>query len=146
MNEAYLPALAALVGSAIGGLTSLATTWLTQRGQAKIQQQTRDRVLRERLFAQFIDEASALFADGFEHQETELSKLSILFALTSRMRLVAPPTVVDSAERVAHAVIDTYMAPNKGFRDIAEMRQNGALDPLREFSNACREELRRFGG
>src|SRR5262252_3586581 len=30
MNTAYLPAFAALAGSAIGGLTSFASAWLTQ--------------------------------------------------------------------------------------------------------------------
>jgi len=146
MNEAYLPALAALVGSAIGGLTSLATTWLTQRGQAKFQQLTKDRVQRETLFAQFIDEASMLYADAFEHEGTELSKLSKLFALTSRMRLLAPPDIVEHAEQVSHAVIDTYLAPNKTFRDVLDLKAKGALDPLREFSEACRVELRKYGG
>jgi hypothetical protein len=146
MNEAYLPALAALVGSAIGGLTSLATTWLTQRGQTKMQQITQDRVQRETLFAQFIDEASALYGDAFEHEGTELSKLSKLFALVSRMRLLAPQEIVQRAEQVAHAVIDTYLAPNKTFREIGDLRSSGAMDPLKNFAEACREELRKYGG
>jgi hypothetical protein len=146
MNPAYLPALAALMGSAIGGLTSLATTWLTQRGEAKTRQMTKDRVQRETLFAQFIDEASLLYADAFEHESTELSKLSKLYALTSRMRLLAPPAIVQRAEQVSHMVIDTYLAPNRTFRDVVELRKSGAMDPLKEFSEACREELRKFGG
>jgi hypothetical protein len=36
MNPAYLPALAALAGSAIGGMTSLASAWLTQQHQGRI--------------------------------------------------------------------------------------------------------------
>jgi hypothetical protein len=33
MDSAYVPALAAFGGSAVGGLTSLMATWLTQRGK-----------------------------------------------------------------------------------------------------------------
>jgi hypothetical protein len=146
MDAAYLPAVAALVGSAIGGLTSLATTWLTQHGQAKFQQLTQDRVQRETLFAAFIDEASVLYADAFEHQSTDLSKVAKLYAMISRMRLLCSENIVDHADRVSQMIIDTYLGPNKSFRDIAELRASGALDPLKEFSDCCREELRRFGG
>jgi hypothetical protein len=145
MNAAYLPAVAALVGSAIGGLTSLATTWLTQHGQAKIQQLTRDRVQREKLFSKFIDEASSLYADAFTHDGTDLSKLSKLYSMVARMRLLSSKNIVDHADKVAQMIIDTYLAPNKAFRDVPKLRENGALDPLKAFSEACREELRKFG-
>jgi hypothetical protein len=146
MDAAYLSALAALTGSAVGGLTSLATTWLSQQGQAKMQQMTQDRVKREALFSEFIDEASVLYADAFEHQETELSKLSKLTAMTSRMRLLSGPNVIARAELVSNSIVDYYLGPNKSFEDVRELRKSGALDPLKEFSEACREELRRFGG
>ena len=146
MNAAYLPALAALVGSAIGGLTSLVTTWLTLRGQAKLQQRTQDRVKRETLFAKFIDQASLLYADAFTHEGTDLSKLSELYAMISRMRLLSSSTIVDHAEKVSQMIIETYLAPNKTFRDVAMLKETGALDPMKEFSEACREELRKFGG
>jgi hypothetical protein len=144
MNPSYLPALAALVGSAIGGLTSFATTWLTQRGQAKMQQRIQDRVKRETLFAKFIEEASMLYADAFTHESTDPAKLSQLYAMVSRMRLFSSQGIVDHAERVSHMIIETYLAPNKTFRDIIHLKESGALDPLKEFSEACREELRRF--
>jgi hypothetical protein len=141
---AYLSALAALFGSAIGGLTSLATTWLTQHGQWKYQQLTRDRVKREELFAEFIFEASQLYADAFEHDSTDISRLSKLFTLISRMRILTSKDIVDHADRVSNLIIDTYLAPNRTFKDIVEIRASRALDPLREFAEACREELRKF--
>jgi hypothetical protein len=144
MNEAYLPAAAALVGSAIGGLTSLATTWLTQRGQVKFQRLNQERAERETLFAQFIDEASLLYADAFTHEGTDLAKLSKLFAMISRMRLISSKGIADHADRVSHMIIDTYLAPNMTFRDIHELRKNGALDPLKEFSEACHQELETY--
>jgi hypothetical protein len=144
IDSAYLPAIAALVGSAIGGFTSLATTWLTQHGQAKLQQMTRDRVKRETLFAQFIDEASMLYADAFTHDGTDLAKLAKMYSMISRMRLLSSKNIVEHAELVSHKIVETYLAPNKTFDDVLELRENGELDPLKQFSEACREELRQF--
>jgi hypothetical protein len=42
-------------------------------------------------------------------------------------------------------IVTTYLAPNKTFRDVVELRESGAINPLKEFSEACREELREFG-
>ncbi len=137
--------MAALIGSAIGGFTSLATTWLSQRGQEKLQQRTQDRVKRETLFSQIIEEASALYADAFTHEGTDLSKLSGLYAMISRMRLLVSENIVEHAEKVSHLIIETYLAPNKTFRDVVKLRESGALDPMKEFSEACREELRKYG-
>ena len=63
MNAAYLPALAALAGSAIGGLTSLASAWLTQKHQDRAKRILQDKGRRQKLYGRFIDElrrASAL--------------------------------------------------------------------------------------
>ena len=49
-----------------------------------------------------------------------------------------------SADRVVRLIIETYLAPNKTFRDVPEILDNEAMDPLRDFSNACREELRKL--
>lgn len=60
MNVAYVSAFAALVGSAIGGFTSLAASWMTQRVQFRAQQLAHDIGRREELYRDFIDEASAM--------------------------------------------------------------------------------------
>ena len=49
MNAAYLPALAALAGSAIGGLTSLASAWLTQKHQDRAKRIFQDKGRRQKL-------------------------------------------------------------------------------------------------
>ena len=58
MNAAYISALSALLGSAIGALASLATTWLTQRHQDEARQHAQEVARRERLFVEFIDLSS----------------------------------------------------------------------------------------
>ena len=58
------------------------------------------------------------------------------------MRVFSSPQIVERADHVVRVIIDTYLAPNKTFGDVREILDNDALDPLRDFSNACREELR----
>ena len=58
---------------------------------------------------------------------------------------VKRPPVVENADKVVRAIIETYLAPNRTFRDVREVLDNEAMNPLRDFRNACREELRSTG-
>jgi hypothetical protein len=58
MDSAYVPALAAFGGSTVGGLTTLAATWLTQRRKDSARRLTQEKTRRQKLYKQFIDEAS----------------------------------------------------------------------------------------
>jgi hypothetical protein len=42
------------------------------------------------------------------------------------------------------ATVDTYFAPNKTMRELHELMKSGAaaIDPLKDFSEAARAELR----
>jgi hypothetical protein len=141
MNPAYLPAIAALAGSAVGGLTSLVAAWLTQHHQARARQLSRNKARRQKLYAQFIDEASKLYADALVHDEAGVLALFGLYALISRMRVLSSSTVIANAEAVARIIVETYVAPNKTFPELRELLNNHALDPLRLFSEECRAEL-----
>ena len=141
MDTAYVSALAALAGSTIGGLTSLATSWLTQRGQFSSQQRAVNLSHREDLYKNFIEEASRLYADAFAHDKPEVSKLVNLYALVSQMRILSSPAVIENADRVVRTIIETYLSPNRTFRDVMQVMDNRAMDPLRDFSSACRKEL-----
>jgi hypothetical protein len=145
MEPAYFSAFAALAGSAIGGLTSLGASWLTQRTQVRAQQLEHDIARREELYKDFIEEASKLYADAIEHDKADTSKVVRLYALVSRMRVLSSPSVIENADRVMRLIVDTYLGPNITFRDVAETLKNREMiDPLREFSEACREERWRF--
>lgn len=145
MDPAYASAFAALAGSAIGGLTSLTASWLTQRTQVRAQQIAHDVARREDLYNDFIDEASRLYADALEHDQADTSKVVRLYALVSRMRVRSSPPVFESADRIMQVIIDTYLGPNITLRDLApRLKNKQAMDPLREFSEACREELRKL--
>ena len=145
MDPAYFSTFAALTGSTIGGLTSLAASWLSQHVQFRTQQLTQDLSKREKLYEDFIEEASIWYADAYEHDDSRVANFVKMYALISRMRVISSPRIVECADRVVRAIIETYRAPNKTFRDVEEILDNEAMNPLRDFSNACREELRLRG-
>ena len=145
MEPAYFSAFAALAGSMIGGLTSLTASWLTQHVQFKAQQRASDLSRRQELYKAFIEEAARWYADAFARDTADVANLVNLYALASRMRVLSSPRIVESADRVIRTIIETYLAPNKTFHDVRDILDNEAMNPLREFSNACREELQRRG-
>jgi hypothetical protein len=141
INPAALPALAALAGSATGGLTSFASTWLTLRRQGRASRLSRERAKRQKLYKQFIDEASKLYADALVHEQAEASALVSVYALTSQMRVLSSPAVIEKAEAVVRRIVATYSAPNKTFPELRELIDSHAIDPLRTFAEACRADL-----
>jgi hypothetical protein len=145
INPNSFAALAALAGSVIGGLTSVATTWLSQHSEFRRNRLIRDREARETISAKFIDEASALYAEAFTHDMPAPAELAKLYALISRMRLLTSRIVVEKADEVMRRIVDAYLAPNKTFSDVPELFRSGALNPLKEFSEVCRDELWRLG-
>jgi hypothetical protein len=142
MNPAYLSAFAALAGSLIGGLTTILATWLTYHAQSRAQHVAQDLSMRQELYKNFTEEASRLYADAFERDNPNISDLVNLYALVSRMRVLSSSKIIESADAIVRRIIATYLEPNKTFRDLKDIVESDTMDPLREFSNACREELR----
>lgn len=141
MEAAILPAVAALAGSAIGGLTSFASAWLTQNRQHRAEQLLRDKARRQELYMRFIDEASKLYADALVHEEAGISAMSSIYALISQMRVLSSAVVIEKAEAVVRMIVDTYFAPNTTFPELRTLMESRAIDPLGAFSEACRAEL-----
>jgi hypothetical protein len=145
MDIAYLSALAALAGSVVGGLTSGITTWLSLRAQARSGQLAHELSRREELFKDFIVAASKAYGDAVVSNEPQIQELVSLYAMISRMRVMSLPRTVASADQIMRATIDTYFAPNKTIRELHDLMKNGSgIDPLKDFSEAAREELRAF--
>jgi hypothetical protein len=62
--------------------------------------------------------------------------------MISRMRILASTRIVENANSVARMIVNNYLAPNKTFPELRrDMVNSGAMDPLRDFSEACREEF-----
>jgi hypothetical protein len=142
MDAAYLSAFSALAGSAIGALSSLATTWLTQNAQNRATYLNQQRAKREALYTEFIDEASRLFTDALSHEMEDLSKLVHLYSIQNKIRLFASQEIVDRTKEVMEAIIAAYYAPSRKFTRAEEIISHSEeLDPLLGFSESCRAEL-----
>ena len=141
MNPASLSALAALSGSAVGGLTSFLSSWLGQSAQLRSQVFLNDKSRRQELYREFVEEASKGYIDSITTNTPDLTRLVGLYALISRMRSLSSPKIIVEAEKVAQLVVRSYPEPNKTFADLRPMIIANAIDPLRSFAESCREEL-----
>jgi hypothetical protein len=141
VDTAYLTATAALAGSAIGGLTSFLSTWLSKGVQLNVQLLVHDKLRRQELYREFIDHAAKVYVDGMTCNTPDLPTAVNLYALISRMRILSTTPVIDEAEKVASLVVDAYPLPNRTLGELHDMVREHAFDPLRGFSEACRKEV-----
>ena len=141
MDASTTTALATLLGAATGGLTSVLTTWLAHRTQAHTQWVEQDARRRQDLYKEFIETAARCYVHALQHEEADISGLVDLYAKIDRMRILSSVKVVEIAERFARQIVDAYSQPNKSFLELRELINSGSVNPLREFSTACREEL-----
>lgn len=142
MDPGILPAVSGLIGSLVGGVSTFAASWLTQRGQVRTQTFVQRAMQRETLYAEFIIEASRRIADAWSHQAGSPEVIAGLYSALERMRLTSSDAVVSAAEKVLRHVMDAYAAPDKTFDELrAYIKAEEDYDPLRDFSAACRLEL-----
>ena len=141
MNPAYISALAALAGAIIGGLTSFATSWLTQRTQLRHAHREAESAELKTLYDDFIAEDSRLFVDALTHETDEVTGMVGLYAMVERMRLVSDQAVIDAAMQVEETVVETYLGPNRTLRELMDYAHQGRMSFLVEFSEACRKDL-----
>ncbi len=139
-QSASITALAAISGSIVGGLASFATTFFTQRNQAHRDVLSRDVAHREELYSQFIKEATNLFVDSLDKTLSNPGSLIGLYSLIGRMRLTAGDRVLSAAETVADIIVVSYSRPPTTFEDVYKLAREHQVDPLKAFTEACREE------
>jgi len=138
--------MAGVFGSLVGASASIATTWLAKHTEAV--RLTAERNLRERehLYNEFLTEASRVAVQALTHSFDGPDQIVALYGILSRIRLVAGSAVVREGEACCMRILGMYGKPSMtavelrgvlmAANDLAE------LDPLKAFSNACREELR----
>jgi len=141
MDAGYITALAALGGAALGGFTSFATSWTTQRVQMNAERAASSKSRRQKLYNAFIDDAAKMYGDALIHDKLELSGLIELHTIVSRMRVFSSAAVIENAISVVRVITETYSQPNKSPLEIEEMIENGTMDLLKGFSEACRQEF-----
>jgi len=143
MDASAISALAALIGTAVGGLTSVAANWMTHRIQIRAQWLQHEKNQRQILYRDFIEEASKCYIDALQHDQAgaDLPSLIGVYAKLGRMRVLSSAPVVRSAEHIVKKIMDTYLEPDKTFVELRDMARSGSIDLLQKFSDACREEF-----
>ena len=143
VDVASVSALSALAGSVVGGVTTGFTTWISGRSQARAGHLVADLARRQDLFRDFIVAASKTYAGALVSTEPNIQEAVALWAMVSRMRVLCSPPTTASAEKVMRQTMDTFFAPPKTPAELHDLIKRGVgIDPLQEFSEAAREELR----
>jgi hypothetical protein len=56
------------------------------------------------------------------------------------MRILSSIAVVEKAEAVVRAIVETFFAPNNTFLEFRELVESQTIDLLRPFADECRAE------
>ena len=139
--------LAAIMGALVGGLASLASTWVSERSRHKRDLLQREITKRETTYSDFINHASKLYVTSATHNldddanlESELEGAVSLYGIASRIRLFASDRVIKEAEAVLDLILIQFGAENISVQELRAKKLN-ERDPLKAFSVSCRREL-----
>ena len=139
--------VAAIMGALVGGLASLASTWVSERTRHRRDVLQREITKRETTYSDFIDHASKLYVTSATHNlyddanlEAELEGAVSLYGIASRIRLFASDRVINEAEAVLDLILMQFGAENISVEQLREKKLK-ERDPLKAFSISCRREL-----
>ena len=148
MDSGISNGLAAIMGALVGGLASLASTWVSERTRHKRDLLQREITKRETSYSDFIQQASKLYVASATHNvndddanlDSELEGAVSLYGIASRIRLFASDRVIKEAEAVLDLILIQFGAENISVEQLREKKLN-ERDPLKAFSVSCRSEL-----
>jgi hypothetical protein len=144
MDTALVSAMAAVLGSIVGGSATIATTWIAQRTQSKRELVQGELRKHEALYGEFISECSKLAIDALAHGIEKPETVWTAYALLNRIRLSASQAVLTEAEKVLTQIADQYYSPNLSPDEARALVRSREADPLKGFGEACRTELRKL--
>jgi hypothetical protein len=142
MDTMILTAMSGVLGSLVGGSATVATAWVTQKTVNRrelIQTEIRK---RETLYGEFIGECAKLLVDALTHTLDQPEKLLPIYAHINRIRLCASQPVLVEAERVLRRITEQYFLKNLTIEELARLARSEDADPLKEFGEACRAEIK----
>jgi hypothetical protein len=146
MDSTTIPAVAAACGSLVGAAATIVTTWISQHTQTVYARREESMRHSETLYGEFITEASRLTVEAFSHSLERPDTFVKLYGITGRIRLVATEPVLTAAEACIRQIIDLYARPNLTVEQIRLAIERDRIDPIKDFSVACRQELLEIAG
>ena len=118
------------------------SAWISQSVSARAGLISSHLARRQELFRDFIVSASRVYGEALTSSEPKIPELLELYALLSRMRVQCRPETIDAGEKFMRSILDTYLAPNRTFKELRDLMTAGdGIDPLKEFSVTAREEI-----
>ncbi len=143
IDPALLGPVSVLLGALVGGGASLLGTIYSQRSQDRLQRVASEIAKRETVYADFVMSASSLLLKAYTRDEILLSgDEQRLIGLINRMRLFAPPDVVEGAEAALRTIVEIMLKPSIELRQLAKQALSNSIeDPLLAFSSICRADL-----
>ena len=139
-DPAIITGATAVVGTLMGGMTSFATSYLTQGRQTRTDRVLRELDRREDVYARFIELSSELALDALENPLDDPKKLIGLSAVVGRIRLASSPRVLQAAEAVVDFLLKTYEQPSQDPHEMVRHAPREFMAPLTSFTAACRDE------
>ena len=132
------------LGSLVGAAASIATTWITQRTQS-LRAHAGMATARARGLVQGVHHRGLSpgdrCGDAFDGTPGSIMKL---YGILSCIRLMSGQEVVRQGEACCRRIVELYGQPNlttDQLRVAVAADRVDELDPLKAFSNACRNEL-----
>ena len=104
-GSAVIGTLAALCGSAIGGLVPLLSNVILQKGLTQREVLNHQIAGLESLYSDFILEASGLLNHAMFNSLPEADKVLSVYTLVARIRLNSSKPVIDAAEHLVMRII-----------------------------------------
>ena len=142
LDTPIIAAMAALAGSVVGACASVATTFLSQRLQARWSRLAAELDAREELYGRFVEEAGPLFIDAVQQSAIDPAKIMRLYSLIGHIRLTSSDEVLGAAETVGKRLLEAYARPPEDFAKFLteQLKNKENLDPLLDFTETCRRE------
>lgn len=144
MSPTIISALAALGGSILGAFALVFSSYVLQVGTTRRHAMDRNIALRQKLYSKFIRSAARLHADAMTRSEFDMKEIAELYSLLGRIRLIASETVAVASDETVKAIIQRYGEANVTLEDVRTAALASNLDPLQQFSVACRNELQKI--
>jgi hypothetical protein len=146
MDSTIFTAVAAACGSVVGATATIVTNWITQRTQRLHTEREQTLRNRETLYGEFITEASRLTLKALGNSLERPDTFVKLYGITGCIRLVATDAILSAAEACVRQIIELYAKPNMTVDQMRIAFEREGLDPIKDFSVACRKELLAIAG
>lgn len=130
-----IPAISALVGTAIGGVITYLTTVRLKKQEWRQDTLTREIEKREEPYSEFLSEAGRLLLESVQSKTRDPSEVQKLYALQTRIGLHASEPVIDAALDLTQAALHAHLKA-KNAAESSESNSDG-----KSFSAAARREL-----